>query len=47
MAECLESVEAVLAKREVQNAIITGVELDKLAEANQLSEPLLSILKTD
>lgn len=37
----------MLAKREVQNAIITGVELDKLAEANQLSEPLLSILKTD
>ncbi|OWC22762.1 phosphatidylglycerophosphatase, partial [Escherichia coli] len=47
MAECLENVESVLAKREVQNAIITGVELDKLAEANQLSEPLLSILKTD
>ncbi|WP_218666133.1 phosphatidylglycerophosphatase A family protein [Streptococcus dysgalactiae] len=47
MAECLESVEAVLEKREVQNAIITGVELDKLAEADQLSEPLLTILKTD
>ncbi|KGR73253.1 phosphatidylglycerophosphatase A family protein [Streptococcus phocae subsp. salmonis] len=47
MAECLESVRAVLDKREVQNAIITGVELDKLAEQNQLSEPLLSILKKD
>lgn len=47
MAECLESVEAVLEKREVQNAIITGVELDKLAETDQLSEPLLTILKTD
>ncbi len=30
-SECLENVEAVLTKREVQNAIITGIELDKLA----------------
>lgn len=42
-----ESVEAVLAKREVQNAILTGVELDKLAEQHQLSEPLQTIIEKD
>ncbi|BCP58451.1 phosphatidylglycerophosphatase A [Streptococcus suis] len=46
-SECLENVEAVLTKREVQNAIITGIELDKLAEQGALSQPLQSILKTD
>ncbi|EGJ26546.1 phosphatidylglycerophosphatase A family protein [Streptococcus porcinus] len=45
--ECLENVSAVLKKREVQNAIITGVELDKLAEQHVLSQPLLDILNTD
>lgn len=45
--ECLDSVTAVLKKREVQNAIITGIEFDKLAEQKLLSEPLLSILMTD
>lgn len=44
---CRENVLSVLAKREVQNAIITGVQLDRLAENNQLDEPLLSILKVD
>lgn len=46
-SECLENVEAVLTKREVQNAIITGIELDKLAEQGALSQPLQSILMTD
>ncbi|MGT2933490.1 phosphatidylglycerophosphatase A family protein [Streptococcus catagoni] len=45
--ECLDNVSAVLKKREVQNAIITGIELDKLAEKDQLSQPLLDILKKD
>ncbi|EFR43622.1 phosphatidylglycerophosphatase A family protein [Streptococcus pseudoporcinus] len=45
--ECSENVTAVLKKREVQNAIITGVELDKLAEQKQLTQPLLDILSTD
>lgn len=45
--ECLESIAAVLKKREVQNAIITGIELDKLAEQELLSEPLLTILMKD
>ena len=37
---CLESVDAVLTKREVHNAIITGVQLDILAEENKLLSPL-------
>lgn len=44
---CLEHVEKVLMKREVQHALITGIELDTLAEKNVLSEPLLTMLKTD
>src|SRR5699024_12846462 len=32
---------------EVQHAILTGIELDKLAEQNQLSEPLQDIIHRD
>lgn len=45
--ECIKSLNAVLDKREVQNAVLTGITLDKLAEKNLLEEPLLSILKKD
>ncbi|MHB9145648.1 MAG: phosphatidylglycerophosphatase A family protein [Symbiobacteriia bacterium] len=44
---CANSVERVLDKREVQNAIITGIALDKAAEKGDLDEPLLSILRRD
>ncbi|MCQ9209366.1 phosphatidylglycerophosphatase A family protein [Granulicatella seriolae] len=44
---CKENIEAVLLKREVQNAIITGIELDILAEQNKLSQPLNDILTED
>lgn len=44
---CLENVEAVLTKREVQNAIITGIELDILAEEGKMSEPLREIILKD
>ncbi|MBW7650546.1 phosphatidylglycerophosphatase A [Anoxybacillus sp. ST4] len=47
MAECIESVEKVLQKREVQHAILVGIELDKLAERGMLSEPLQTIVETD
>ncbi|OLN23692.1 phosphatidylglycerophosphatase A [Domibacillus antri] len=47
LADAVEHVEAVLRKREVQNAVLTGVQLDMLAEKNMLEEPLLSIIKTD
>lgn len=45
--ECMANVNAVLGKREVQNAIITGIQLDRLAEQGLLDEPLLNILKRD
>ncbi|HJV17488.1 MAG TPA: phosphatidylglycerophosphatase A [Bacillales bacterium] len=44
---CIENVERVLSKREVQNAIITGIQLDMLAEKGMLEEPLQSIIKVD
>lgn len=47
LAECLESVEAVLGKREVQNAILTGIQLDILAEAGTLIAPLQEIVAKD
>ncbi|AQP54384.1 phosphatidylglycerophosphatase A [Vagococcus penaei] len=47
LARCEENIEAVLAKREVQNAIFTGVQLDKLAEQKKLDEPLQDMLEAD
>ncbi len=44
---CLENVDRVLMKREVQNAIITGIQLDVLAEQKNLASPLQEILETD
>ena len=45
--ECLHNVNQVLAKREVQHAILTGVQLDVLAEDNKLTQPLQKIIATD
>ncbi|WP_059173053.1 phosphatidylglycerophosphatase A [Bacillus sp. FJAT-27445] len=45
--ECIDSVEKVLLKREIQHAILVGVELDQLAEQKKLSEPLQSIVEND
>lgn len=45
--ECIESVDRVLEKREIQHAILVGVELDKLAEQGKLSQPLQSIVEMD
>jgi phosphatidylglycerophosphatase A len=47
LEECIESVDAVLTKREIQHAILVGVELDVLAEKRMLSEPLQSIVEMD
>lgn len=45
---CSESVEVVLTKREVQNALMTGVELDRQAENGTIIDPyLLSMLQND
>lgn len=45
--DCIHNVERVLSKREVQNAILTGIQLDMLSEKGMLEEPLQSIIKTD
>ncbi|MFS0780318.1 phosphatidylglycerophosphatase A [Bacillus sp. 1P06AnD] len=45
--DCLHNVERVLSKREVQNAILTGIQLDMLAEKGVLSEPLQTIIAID
>lgn len=47
LEECLENVDAVLTKREVQNAILTGIQLDKLAEQRLLDQPLQKTIETD
>ncbi len=44
---CREAIGRVMGKREVQNAILTGIELDILAEKNLLSEPLQSLISQD
>ncbi|EOD00438.1 phosphatidylglycerophosphatase A family protein [Caldisalinibacter kiritimatiensis] len=45
--EAIFNIHRVLNKREVQNAILTGIQLDKLAEQNLIEEPLLSIIQKD
>ena len=45
--DCIYHIEKVLSKREVQNAIITGIQLDLLAERKQLMEPLQTIIFND
>lgn len=47
LADCLEAVDRVLDKREVQHAVLTGLTLDVLAERCQLPDPLLSIIRED
>jgi phosphatidylglycerophosphatase A len=45
--DCLHNINRVLEKREVQNAILTGIQLDLLAEENKLIQPLQKIIETD
>jgi len=44
---CVENVEAVLKKREVQNAVLTGIRLDELAELGLLEGPLQEMVESD
>lgn len=44
---CYKNVDAVLKKREVAHAILTGVALDELAEKKELPEPLQGIVDSD
>jgi phosphatidylglycerophosphatase A len=45
--DCYESVLRVIDKREAQHAIITGINIDILAEKGLLLEPLQSIVERD
>ncbi|NEU30077.1 phosphatidylglycerophosphatase A [bacterium LRH843] len=47
LTECKQNVERVISKREVQNAIITGIQLDILAEKGLLEQPLQGIIERD
>ncbi len=47
MEEAKRSVKEVLGKREVQHSILTGIQLDELAEKGLIDEPLLSIMRKD
>ena len=47
LEDCIYNVERVLSKREVQNAILTGIQLDVLAEKGLLEEPIQSIIGVD
>lgn len=47
MESCLESVKSVLKKRELQHAILVGIELDELCEQGKLSQPLQQIVESD
>lgn len=44
---CEYSVNKVLEKREVVNAVLTGIQIDKLAEKDLIEEPILSVIKSD
>jgi phosphatidylglycerophosphatase A len=45
--DCLVHIHEVLQKREIQHALLTGIELDRLAEEKKLSQPLQSIIESD
>lgn len=47
MEVCVHNVEKVLSKREVQNAILTGIQLDMLAEKGELLPPLQDMIRHD
>lgn len=45
--ECCRHIEQVLEKREVQNAVLTGIQLDILSEEGKLFQPLQDMVKHD
>jgi phosphatidylglycerophosphatase A len=47
MEDCVESVYAVLGKREVQYTLLTGIALDEMAERKLLPQPLQAIMEAD
>ena len=47
LEQCVDSVVNVLKKRELQHAILVGIELDELCEQGKLSSPLQEIVESD
>lgn len=47
LEECIYNVSRVLDKREIQNAILTGIQLDLLAEQGKLLSPLQEMIARD
>lgn len=47
MEDCIYHIHKVLRKREVQNAILTGIQLDVLAEEKKLASPLQETIEVD
>ncbi|WP_018752294.1 phosphatidylglycerophosphatase A [Paenibacillus sanguinis] len=47
MEECVHNVEQVLTKREVQNAVLTGIQLDIMAEQGLLIPELQDMIAHD
>lgn len=45
--ECLTAVDKVMSKREVQNALLLGIQLDRLAEQGKLEPPLQELVEND
>jgi phosphatidylglycerophosphatase A len=45
--KAMENIEAVLRKRETQNAVMTGISIDILAEKKMFPEPLQTLLEND
>ncbi len=45
--ECIHHINKVLLKREVQNAVLTGIQLDILAEERKLISPLQEMIEHD
>ena len=47
MEICMESLMAVLSKREIIHAVLTGIALDELAEKKLLPSPIQEIIESD
>lgn len=45
--QCLHAIKKVLKKREIQNAIITGIELDKQVDKGTMIDPYLKVILQD
>lgn len=45
--DCIESLMKVLAKREVDHAVLTGLAIDEMANKKLLPEPIQDLVETD